>query len=179
MNKLTKKCIDRVYVKKDYNYFRDKCNKTPSYLGELEELVYSMCIKFDIYCMEDEPAIEIWFDYEKYSEDRFIVEYRTLLKISKVADLFVFQHEFCVANRDPNRMTPVLDGFAEEPYNFSQNKLENMLTDFLECKNLVKLRLSEMDEVIMNFDIPMKSIFGEQMTVENALFRDLYGICDK
>lgn len=73
------------------------------------ELVGFKCAKVITGNVSDEPAIEIWFNFEKYENDKFKVEYKTLLKISKVADLFVFQHEFCVENIDPNRMTPVLE----------------------------------------------------------------------
>ncbi|MBD5464604.1 MAG: hypothetical protein HDR22_02090 [Lachnospiraceae bacterium] len=178
MNKLAQLYIKRVYEGKDYVYFKNKCKQVPLYLEELIELASSMCIKIDTYCTEDDPAVQIWFYFEGYTEDRFNAEYRTLLKISKVANLFVFQHEFGVENRDPNKMVPILDGFSEEAYVFSQNKLEATLTDFLENKNLVKLQLRELEEVVMNFEIPEEGIFGSQMTLENALFRDLYGICE-
>lgn len=75
-------------------------------------------------------------------------------------------------------MTPKLDGFSEEPYVFSQYELENVVSDYLQNKNLQKLQLAEMDEVIFNIEIPESNIFGKQMTLENALFRDLFGICE-
>lgn len=50
-------------------------------------------------------------------------------------------------------MTPVLDGFN-------------------------KILLSELDEVVCEIELPDKNIFGSQLTVENALFRDLFNICE-
>lgn len=178
MNELAKACIERIYVKKDYQYFKERSKQIPAYLKEIEELTYSMCKEVNTYSLKNEPSIEMWFEFEKYIDNQFNVEYKTLLKISKVANLFVFQHEFGVENKDPNRMTPVLDGFGEEPYTVFQSKLEKKIADFLEKKKLQKLQLSEMGEVIEGIKIPEPSIFGSQMTLENALFRDLHEICE-
>lgn len=178
MNELAKMCIERVYVKKDYQFFREMSKQIPTYLKGIEELTCSIYKEVRVYSLENEPAIEIWFEFEKYIDNQFDVEYKTLLKISKVANLFVFQHEFSVENKDPNRMAPVLDGFGEEPYTIFQSKLEKKIVNFLEKQNLQKLQLSEMDEVIEGITVPEQSIFGSQMTLENALFRDLYEICE-
>lgn len=178
MNRIVKECIEKVYEKKDYQYFKNRCKEIPPYLNRLEEITYNMCRESHVSQLENEPAIEVWFQFDSFIDQKFVVEYKTLLKISKIADVFVFQHEFCVENCDPNRMSPVLDGFGPEPYTISQGILERTVTHYLESENLHKLLLPEMDEVIENLEIPTKSIFGNQMTIENALFRDLYGLCD-
>ena len=177
MNKLAEVCIQRVYFRKDYQYFAEKSREIPSYLERLVVAMSSLCKEIKTCALKNEPSMEIWFLFEGFTEQNFSVRYKTLLKVSKVANLFVIQHEFCVENIDPNRMTPVLDGFGEEPYTEKQYRLEKAVADFLESRHLQKLPLSELEDVIPELDIPNESIFGKQMTLENALFRDLYEIC--
>lgn len=132
-----------------------------------------------IFNIENDPAVELLLYFEDCIKNEFHVEYRSLLKISKVADLFVFQHEFSVENKDEDGLPPVLDGFGAEAYIRSQYKVAEKISDFLYCYHLQKLEWAEMDEVIFGLKIPETSLFGTQMTVENALFRDLYGICEE
>lgn len=178
MNKLALDCIERVYIKKDYNYFKERSKQLPFYLSTLVDLINKMCKSVITYNTEDDPAVEIWIEFESFVENTLWIQYKTIIKISKIADIFVFQHEFSVNDIDPNRMTPTLDGFSEEPYVFSQYELEKAVSDFLHNKNLQKLQLAEMDEVIFNIEIPENNIFGNQMTLENALFRDLFEISE-
>jgi hypothetical protein len=52
--------------------------------------------------------------------------------------------------------------------------MHNRLTEYLKHQGYMELSFSEMNEVI--FEIPMPQevkIFGEQLTVETALFRDV------
>lgn len=179
MNKLVRSYIQRIYEKKDYDYFVQRSSIVPEYYTDLINLAEPLCVKLTAYNAEDDPAMELNLYFDKFIKGEFHVEYKTLLKISKVAELFVLQHEFCVENKDTNKISPVLDGFGEEAYTTLQAVAEKVLIAFLEKQGLIKLRMAEMDEVIYDISLPEKSIFGPQMTIENALFRDLYGICGK
>lgn len=177
MDKSVYSYIQRIYIKRDYDYFILKSKEIPGYYIDLTNLAKSLCTKITSYNANDDPAIELTLCFDEFIKGEFHVEYKTLLKISKIADLFVFQHEFCVENKDTNKTTPVLDGFGEEAYTNFQQTAENVLTNFLLKQELKKLKLIEMDEVIEGISIPPNTIFGSQMTLENALFKDLYGIC--
>lgn len=178
MDDFVKECIEDIYIRKNYKSFISKCKQCPFYLSELIDVSKDICKSINVYNTRDDPKIEILFEFDKFIKDSLCVEYVTVLKISKVSDLFVFQHEFSVDNKDPKRMDPVLTGFSQQAYTFSQSVLENSISDFLEKHKLYKLQLSEMDEVVCNVPIPNDIvIFGNQMTVENALFRDLYELC--
>lgn len=179
MNERVKSCIDRVYLNKDYRYFKEKSKQPLLYLDELISLVDSKCEKISTLSLKNSPSVELMFDFKKYTNDQFNVEYRTILKISKIANIFFLQHEFSVDNLDPDKMMPNLDGFGGESYTISQNKLDREITYFLEKNGLQKLQFFEMDEVINGLKMPEKSIFGNQMKVEDALFRDLYDICEE
>ncbi len=178
MIKLARNCIERIYGEKDYDYFRNQSKKIPLYYDSLLKLATSECKKF--YIMTDiyDPSIEILFKLGSYDNHTFHIEYESKLKISKIADLFVFQHEFCIEDIDPNRIVSDLDGFGGQPYTLSQSNLEKKFTTFLKNYNLTKVNLSDMDECVNSFELPEKTIFGNYMTLDNALFRDLLGICE-
>lgn len=179
LNERVKDCINRVYLNKDYRYFKEKSKQSLVYLDELINLVDSKCEKINILSLRNSPSVELMFDFKKYANDQFNVEYRTILKISKIANIFFLQHEFSVDNLDPDKMMPNLNGFGGESYTISQSKLDKEITYFLEKKGVQKLQIFEIDEVIYGLKMPEESIFGNQMKVEDALFRDLYDICEE
>ena len=76
-------------------------------------------------------------------------------------------------------MSPVLDGFDGQAYTRSQYELEEVIGDFLTKHGLRQIYYGELQEVFTELEIPGGiDLFGSQMTVENALFRDLYEICN-
>lgn len=178
MNQLASYYINEYYINKNFKTFKEKSAKTPKYICALDEITKSLCKEQTVCNLTNFPAIEIWMKFDSYKLYTFSVKYLSLLRISKVSDLFVIQHEFSVDNIDPNRMTPVLDGFGEESYTLQQKRAEEQICSFLRQQGLTKLSLSEMDEVVCDLSLKEQSIFGTQMTLENALFRDLYSICD-
>ena len=172
MNGKIQKCIEQIYVNKDFNYFKRSCKKEYKFIEELQLLANTVCSK---------QYWRILFAVNFIWSRRYIiycVHYQTILKISKLADMFYLQQEFCVENKDPNRMTPVLDGFGGEPYTKTQYKMEEQITRILEKNKMEKIEFNELDEVVGSLEMLPNSIFGKQMTVELALFHDAYGIND-
>ena len=178
MNTKVTNCIERVYVNKDYDYFKEMCKKQYKFVNELKLLTDSICEEMYIESLIDAPALEIRFTFLDYIQEEYCVHYQTILKISKLSDMFSVRHEFCVENMDPDRMTPVLDGFGGEPYTISQNRMEKEIGVFLKEKGLEKIELAELEEVLCELKMIFNSILGKQMTVEIALFYDPYGIND-
>ena len=179
MDKSTYDIITRIYKNKDYDYFIQKCRITPEFYGDIPRLAKHFCKRTEFYTQGDEPSAEFRFLYDGFSSNDFNVEYNTVLQISKPADLFYIQHEFCIENIDPNRMSPVLDGFDGQAYTRSQYELEEVIGDFLTKHGLRQIYYGELQEVFTELEIPGGiDLFGSQMTVENALFRDLYEICN-
>lgn len=177
MNEKLQYYINKIYRNKEWNYFREKCAESPIYLRKVMDRISTLDKKAILYNRKDEPAIEIYVDFQEYSEGNFHVEYKSVLKISKVANIFNFQHEYSIVNIDPNRMSPVLEGFSDEAYIFEQNRFDEAITKLLLAEGLEKLSLADMEEVIGDIQMPQETIFGSQMTIENCLFRDLFEIC--
>ena len=178
MNGKIQKCIEQIYVNKDFNYFKRSCKKEYKFIEELQLLANTVCSKLYLESAIHSPTVDIRFVFEDYEQDIYFVHYQTILKISKLADMFYLQHEFCVENKDPNRMTPVLDGFGGEPYTKTQYKMEEQITRILEKNKMEKIEFNELDEVVGSLEMLPNSILGKQMTVELALFHDAYGIND-
>ena len=178
MNGKIQKCIEQIYVNKDFNYFKRSCKKEYKFIEELQLLANTVCSKLYLESAIHSPTVDMRFVFEDYEQDIYCVHYQTILKISKLADMFYLQHEFCVENKDPNRMTPVLDGFGGEPYTKTQYKMEEQITRILEKNKMEKIEFNELDEVVGSLEMLPNSILGKQMTVVLALFHDAYGIND-
>lgn len=178
MKENLKKCIDMIYINKNYEYFFNKSKCKLTFISSLIESAQSYCRNIEYFEEGINPSLEIYFYYDLFREGELEIEYFTLLKISKVANLYSFEHEFCINNPDPNRMTPVLDGFGDQAYTQTQKELEDLVSKILQDIGFNKILLSELDEVVCEIELPDKNIFGSQLTVENALFRDLFNICE-
>ena len=172
-----KKTIEQIYINKDYHYFVLQSQKKLSFIEQLLENTQSICSNVILSDDSNAPSAELYFDIGKFENGEFNVKYSSVLSISKICDVFYLQHEFAVENIDPNRMTPVLDGFGDEAYSKQQYELDNRIVSFLTEKQYKRLSYSDMLEVVSTVEMPQNSIFGTQMTVENALFKDLWNIC--
>ena len=86
------------------------------------------------------------------------------------------QHEFSVDNKDIDGLFPELDGFGDEAYTKQQFALEEVVCNYLQEKKYERLFYSDMSEVVPDIPMPPDSFFGKQMTVETALFRDVWNI---
>ncbi len=170
--------IRKLYCCENHDSFLEQCKSTPYYLNDLIRLTASLCSESEISNLEDNPCITIMYSYPDFIDGAFHVYFRSILNISKVADVFFIYHEFEVDNKTPNRFTPSLDGFGQIPYTHAQYELECSVVQFLEQLGLYGLRFAELDEVVPFLSMPIKTIFGPQMTVQNALFRDLYGFAE-
>lgn len=158
MNTKVTNCIERVYVNKDYDYFKEMCKKQYKFVNELKLLTDSICEEMYIESLIDAPALEIRFTFLDYIQEEYCVHYQTILKISKLSDMFFIQHEFCVENLDPDRITPVLDGVGGEPYTISQNRMEKEIGVFLKEKGLEKIEFIESEEVLCELEMISNSI---------------------
>lgn len=128
---------------------------------------------------EDEiwPSATFRFEFEPFVKNDFNISYSSKLMISKLAPIFYIQHEFELENIDPERTTPILDGFSTQTYSMSQQKLDTKLNQILKEMGYNALDYQEMNEVICDLDIKTEPLFGPQITVELALFHDLLELC--
>lgn len=180
MRGVLKKYIRRIYFDKDYAFFRERSEGTPYY-------IYGLITKLTPFCKEitdsesidkDDkyPGVIIVCCFDGYSNKHFNISYTTYINISKVANIFTLFHQFEIENINPNKIEPTLDGFGEKPYTVQQKILEDELANYLIDNNVQRIGLDEAGEVIEGIDMPKNNLFGTQMTVETALFHDVWEI---
>jgi hypothetical protein len=170
--------INRVYLAKDYECFSRKCTQKLKLPEEFYSILKQSYKTVEIAPDLLEPSKEWFVHYGRFAKDSFNVKYKTIIQISKLTEIYYIQHEFELVNIDDNRMGPVLDGFSGEAYTKAQYSLHEKIADCLTNFGYTELSYAEMNEVVCTLVMPEgRKIFGPQITVETALFRDVFDIC--
>ncbi|MGL5255867.1 MAG: hypothetical protein ACRC76_02425 [Proteocatella sp.] len=180
MKEKVAEAISKVYFKKEYDFFKILCNEKLYMLDKFCEVLKKSIRYIEVDPHTKNPARE-WYVYFKIvKEGDFSIKYNTVIKVSKIVPVFYIQHEFEVENRDKNRIGPFLEGYSGEAYCRSQFELHENVRKFLNTKGFEELSYAEMKEVICGLNMPKgTTIFGKQMTVETALFRDVFDLCSE
>lgn len=178
MNTDIKDIIKRIYFEKDYDFFRERCLTSKISPSKLTAIGCSYSQNTTIFAPDNCPAVQIEFDMFLDKVSDFSIHFSTILKLSKIADIYAIIHTFSVPNSDGRCIEPTLDGFGGQPYIVDQMNLETKIKEFLFKMGFQAITLAEMEEVIGGIECPQSKIFGPQFTVECALFRDLVGILD-
>lgn len=179
LNELIREVITRVYLDQDYEYFKQKCKENMSLPEEFHQILQNEPKVIRVNCGSVSPAEEWYVHFGKVNKGEFIVAYKTGFKLSKIVPVFYVQHEFEVVNKDEERIGPVLDGFSNEAYCKRQYEFQEKLVQCLVDCGYTELSYAEMNEVICEVQMPKgRGIFGPQVTVETAIFRDVYELGD-
>ena len=178
MNNLVKNAINRIYFLKDKEYFVNKCLRILQLPEEFSSLLRSDDIEV-IRGKEVNTASEkFYIEYKSFVKGDFKLKYNTVIQISKIVPIYYMQHGFEVDNIDDNRIGSSLDGYDIQPYSKRQFDLHEDIIRILGNAGFTKLTLSEMNEVVEGLKFPQGvTIFGGQITVEQALFNDVFGYC--
>ncbi len=173
-----KRIIETMYIQKNFEPFVSRCHGMLKFIDELLNAAQTKFNNAEVSELSDDPCVEIYFDVCEFSQNDFKVRYKSVLSISKVVDVYYLQHEFETDNPDPDRMDSVLDGFGGEPYCKAQYALEELICGFLAARGFKQLTYADMNEVIPDVEMPENALFGTQMTVEYAVFKDMWGLCE-
>lgn len=178
MKSLIKNTINNIYFNKDKEFFVTNCTKKT----ELPEAFNLLLSSNEINVIEGRegnfPSKKFYIEYEPFVKGEFRVIYKTIIQISKIIPVFYTQHEFEVDNKDENSMGSSLSGFDGQPYTKKQYDFQVKLSEILNKAGFTELTYPEINEVVCGLDFPEGvSIFGPQVTVEQALFNDVFGLC--
>ncbi len=180
MKETIKETIKKIYIDKNYNFFLEKCATNLILPKEIEICSKNYNYKIVEFFEDKEPSKKWSFHSEKLIMGEFEVTYTIVLEISKIASLFYVQHEFRVTNKDNNAIEPVLEGFGGQPYTKNQLEIHNKIASILEKNGYEELFYSDMIEVFLGLEeLSEFNIFGNQATVENVLFHDIYDLESK
>lgn len=106
------------------------------------------------------------------------IEYVSLLQINKIVKYFYLQDEFSIDSPDPDGMDSYLAGFRNEPYSKKQFDVDEMICNYLKEKGYSRLYINDMDEVYPGIKKFKGREETNQMTVGNALFMDMWELCN-
>lgn len=175
MIKIVKEVIDRVYIRKDYKYFKAKCHMSINVPQEFYSCLAEKSVSFQEVFEENSPAKRWYVEFKDVKVGDFEAHYSSELRLSKILPVYYIEHSFEVKNLDPEKMTPILDGFDGQPYTKGQYAFEEGISKILAKVGYTRLYYNDMTEVILELSHKDNdSIFGRQFTVETALFRDIF-----
>lgn len=121
----------------------------------------------------DAPSTRIYVKLPLSGDD---CEFHIDVKISRIAKFYILRYGFSIKNPAPDKIEPVLDGFSAEPYTLEQAILAERIIRPLDSSGYLQLTDAQETEVIPEIKMPENNFFGTQMTVETALFHDVWGI---
>lgn len=171
MNKIIYNAIKRVYIDKDYEYYKKKCKEKLSLNKFFENLeLVEKTIEINV---ENDQSIQWHFILRKYNN----VDYKTILYVSKIVPIFYIQHEFSVENNDPNKIEPALDGFGGQPYNKQQAILEDHIKKTMNNLKYTEIGYYEFNNYILSDkNGTLEILDGENYTADSLLFNDMLDI---
>ena len=179
MKELLNDIIKKIYINKEYKYFKDKCKEKLEFNKEFNTKVEAYVKDIVEENIEGFPSQRWYFKFDNYEDGQFRVSYMTLVQISKISHIFYIQHEFAVENYDRDKMCPVLDGFGTEPYIKNQANLYEIIKEHLEKKGYTEIDYSQFNEVVLNVENDSANIInGEKYSVEELIFNDMLDIED-
>lgn len=173
-----KSAIDEIYIKNNKEIYICGCKKSIDFINELVDIIEKNCLNVNVYTNFNEPAVEIRIIVNKVSVKDIIIEYSTILNLNKIVNYYYIQHEFSLENPDPDGMDSYLDGFREEAYSKKQFNLGETIINYIEAKGYSRLNYKDMEEICPEIKKFKDGEENSKMTVNNALFMDLWNICN-
>ena len=180
MNQEVKEIIDVIYFGKNHQLYLERCQSQLVIVDRLLERVKNENIRVIEYYSSSDfyPACIFTVEYLRTSKDQFTSTFSSKVMVCKVLPLFYVQHEFALESKDEDVIAPVLDGFGGQAYIKQQLSLHEDIKKLLIEENYTELSFIEMHEVICNLSFPENvTLFGNQVTLEYALFHDLLELC--
>lgn len=173
-----KKYIEEIYLNENRELFISKCKREMDFLNDFLEIVRTKVQNVNVYTNYDEPVIEVHFYVNNFLFNGGEVKYNSILIINKIVDYFYLQHEFSIDNLDPDGMDTSFDGFRDEAYNKKQFDLDKTIVKYLKDKGYDRLDYADMEEVFPGIKKFKDRDDINQMTVNNALFMDIWDLCN-
>lgn len=172
-----KNTIKNIYCDNNTELFINGCKNKISFLENIITNIKASADKVDVYDSENEPAEEIHIAVNSANANGITIKYDSILYINKLVKYYYLQHEFSMDNPDSDGIDPCLDGFRDEAYSKKQFKLDEMIVGYLSDKGYTRLSYNEIEEV---FPEPVSDNSRDKyMTLNNALFMDHSGLCEK
>ena len=152
--------IQKIYIEKNYDYYREKAAQPFEFTREVEDIFDALGTDYvkekEVSDDTDDPYVDWYIDYKPFAKKNFMITYTTYIRISKIAKFVYVYHDFEVESQVPkaSKMEPCLSGDSLYPHTIQQFNLEETLKKFLEANGYIFLTLDELREVADDVDIP-------------------------
>lgn len=177
LNKKIKKLKKEYYDKRNVTEYLEKSAKDIV----LPKKIIEFCEKEKIIVKENNymifPSQTWYFKFPQYKIGEFEAKFGVELTISKLTEIYTFTSSFDVVNKVENYMDPSLYGISEQTYILQQQQLMDLTEVEMNLINFERIYAREYDRKIegVNFTDDV-TIFGEDVTVYDLLFRDVLDI---
>lgn len=173
-------------IEKIKNKYYDKRNVTEYLKKSSEDIILpkkiiEFCEKENIVIKENDymvfPSKTWYFKFPQYKIGEFEAKFGVELILSKLTELYAFTNSFDVVNKVENYMDPSLYGTSEQTYILLQQQLMDLVEAEMNLINFERIYAREYDRKIegVNF-VDGVTIFGEDVTVYDLLFRDVLDV---
>lgn len=177
LNSEVKKILDTYYNADNKDTVLKKYSESLYLNGDI--LKFCKVNNIEIKPMRSEiyPSEQWYFKLGCYRNNDFDVSYISILTVSKLANIYRLEHNFEVVNKDPKKLSPILDGTSEEGHNFLQADLEHILNNCYEQDGYSRMFDPEATRKVegVNFSEDV-ILFGPDVTQEDVLFNDVLDI---
>lgn len=178
MLKEVRTVIYELYIKKGKGFAKSKIESYYDFSSEVFEICQLNNVNVKITNSKFRPVQRFRVVFKPYINNGIEIEYESTLEICKLVNAYYLEHSFEINNPDLRKIGN-LNGFSDQSYIKEQYYIEEAIVELLNNRGYKRLFYADMNEVIPEIEVPESRIFGNQMTVEIALFHDLYGFLDE
>ncbi|MBC1286192.1 hypothetical protein HB818_10545 [Listeria booriae] len=177
LNNQVSEVLEKYYKEKNNDLFLKEAFEPLNLPTEITQFCVAKSIKIKPMQFGTYPSEQWYFKIDGYKNNDFEVSYISILTVSKLAPIYRLEHNFEVVNKDPKKISPTLDGSAEEGHSFLQADLDRFLKKRFEKDGHSRMFESEATRKIegVNFSEDV-ILFGPDVTQEDILFRDVLDI---
>ena len=184
MRAILKDAIQRIYFDGDYEYFIRKMNAPWNLDENFVELLAEYKVDLEYYQRDISstfPSNDFSVKFPKIYQGEFNIEYSVDLTLSKIIPIFYFLPSFSfeIENRkswrDMREFWEASD--ANVIYCKEQDGFQEKVREYLLSRGYTEILYSEAEEVVTELKMPDQIyLFGNQVTVDNLLFNDIYDL---
>ena len=177
MNPIVENAINALYGVPDRRAIEAACQVELPIVGELlSRLKQENFVEIGAYPRQRGASVAITVTLQDWFDGAFVAQFRTRIRVSRLAAVFHVEHAFSVQNRHPQPVAPSLDGFGDGGYILPQLDLHRIVKSRLEDAGYTELSLWDMDSpVAMLLGTPAQTT-NTIPTVRLALFEDLLDV---
>ena len=179
MKKLIAECIERIYKKKDYDYYLAKCKDKVTL--NIETIYILKKYGFEYKQIENDfwPSASFTILFGSFSKGDFKIVYKGQLIFSKLIPLYSLEFSYDIKNQDPDGYSPNFYETGEEPLTVKQANFSDEFIEKLKALGYKRIYKKDQDFTISGFEYESpNSFFNGKVDLWTALTHDVLNKID-